>query len=166
MPRKKTSWQSWRLKSGTALRCRICQTTASLSVPPAAGIILLGYGLPASNMCAATTYHYASGRSGFWCGRTATVELSNSKTTTTWPLPRTQFRRALKTNLFCWWLRRLVTFCFTALCINVPTYLLTSKNRQFANSIKQLQRSRYPYIGYSCMHWWSTNETVTCGRTR
>jgi len=36
-----------------------------------------------------------------------------------------QFRRALKTHLFCWWLRRFVTFCFMAPCINVLTYLLT-----------------------------------------
>jgi len=40
------------------------------------------------NVCA-TTYHYTSGRSGFCCCRTATVEQSPSRTTTTWPLPRT-----------------------------------------------------------------------------
>jgi len=39
-----------------------------------------------------------------------------------WPdLSLGQFHRALKTQLFCWWLRRLVTLCFFA----PRTYLLT-----------------------------------------
>jgi len=40
------------------------------------------------NMCA-TTYHYTTGRSGFCCCRTATVEQFPSRTATTWRLRRT-----------------------------------------------------------------------------
>ena len=67
----------------------------------------------------ATTYQYMSGRSSFCCCRTETMEQTPSRTATTWPLPW-----ALKTHLFCCWLRSLVTFCFMESCINLLTYLL------------------------------------------
>jgi len=75
------------------------------------------------NMCA-TTYHYTSVRSGF---AVAGQRLRNS-------LPAElrqpdlflrQFCQALNTHLFCWWLRRLLTFCFMAPCIKALTYILT-----------------------------------------
>ena len=75
------------------------------------------------NMCA-TTYHYtrlgnrAFAATGQRLWKSLPAELQQPD------LSLGQFRRARKTHLFCWWLRRLVTFCFMLPCINVLTYLL------------------------------------------
>ena len=116
--------QLWCLKSWIAVRRRICQTTDSLSAPPAAD----SYRLSTSKQYVCYNvgaYHYPSRSSGFCCCRTATVEQSPRRS----DLSIGQFRRAraLKTRLFCWWLRRLVTSCFMAPCINL-LYLLTDFN--------------------------------------
>jgi len=104
-------------KSWVALR----QTTASLSAPPAAAA---SCGLPASKRaCYNVSLHV-------WeigclllqssdCGTVSQQNYDNLEP----DLSFGQFLRALKTHLFCCVASAFVTFCFTAPCINIVTYL-------------------------------------------